>query len=163
MYNEKSRKRWVTGGLIVATAAFLCSPALSNRTITVKAGVDTFIAGPSSYSGADTNYVDEPTGGSTGSTQIRACSPVSRSALYQFTLPPIETYESIAAVEFRLISSENGVTFEGDMALLSDNPDLSIITWNTAVSDGYITGGRDGNYSPILGANATAAGEDPDP
>ena len=156
---DATRSR-LTAVLVIAAVALLCNPAFAARTVTIKAGVDTFIAGPISYGGADTNYVNEPTGGSTGSTQIRACTPVSRSALYEFTLPPIGVYESISAVEFRLIASENGLTHQADFAMLADNPDLSTITWNTAIADGYITGARDGNNNPILGSNTTAAGED---
>ncbi len=92
------------------------------------------------------------------SSQLRNSPDVTRASFYRFTLPQLNAGESIGAASFNLLSQAEGINnhFAADFALLSDNPDLSTITWNSALSSNYITG-LDGNFNPILGANATAA------
>ena len=92
-------------------------------------------------------------------TQIRNAADVTRAALYQFTLPQLLPGQSVGAVEFGLMAfSDDGVSWSADFALLDDNPDLSSITWDSAITNGYLSG-RDADFNPILDANATAANE----
>ena len=119
--------------------------------VVVEADADTFIQSSSPHGNFESD--ENP------STQIRNSFSVTRAALYSFTLPQLQPGQSVGAVEFDLMAfSDDGVSWSADFAVLDNNPNLSTITWDSAITDGYISG-RDADFNPILGANATAAGE----
>ena len=93
------------------------------------------------------------------SSQLRNANSVTRASLYSFTLPALGAGNQISSVGFDVNVFGSGVlTWTADFALLASNPDLTTITWNSALAGSFITG-TNGNNNPILGVNATAAGE----
>ena len=136
--------------------------ALTNVTDTLVATGDVFIASndPAMNFEGDVNP----------STQIRNNDTVSRAALFQFTLPQLGAGEAVVGAQLQLAQFFDGGHFSADFALLASNPDPNTITWNSAIAAGYLddsSGAGDADndarddvtYNPILGANATAAGE----
>lgn len=90
---------------------------------------------------ANTNYSTDPI-----IYAARNASTVTRTSFWQFTLPAITAGYIIDSVTLTLHS---GAQTTSNQTLLlagfSDNPNISTLTWNTAVSGDYITGTIDGS------------------
>ena len=126
---------------------------LTNPTHTIEANRDTWIQ--SSAGGSNFETAVNP------STMLRNVPEVTRASLYSFTLPQLAAGEFVAGAQLDLEALGQDLAdtpFTADFALVTSNPDLTTITWNSAVAGNIITG-LDGNNNPVLGGNSIGAGE----
>lgn len=87
-------------------------------------------------------------------------SSLSRFGAYQWRLPVCPTNMRVSEVRLN-IYSQAGTGGGGTIgfAALTDNPNLTLATWNTCVADGYITGRSEETYLVLLGTNAVSLAE----
>jgi hypothetical protein len=80
---------------------------------------------------------------------------VTRFAALQWRMPVCPADMRVSEVRLNLYS-QAGTSGAGTLgfAALTDNPDLTTATWNTGVSDGYITGRSAATYVVQLGSNS---------
>nr|MDA3925784.1 hypothetical protein [Kiritimatiellia bacterium] len=85
---------------------------------------------------------------------------VSRFGLFRLRLPICPANMRVVRVRFN-IYAWTGTDGPGTMgfAALKDNPDLTQITWNSAVSDDYIAGRSNVNYVVLLETNSVELAE----
>ena len=135
---------------VVALAALLLWAGSVGADYTIKANADTYIFSslPNSTHEGELNP----------SVVLQNLPAGTAAGLYSFTLPPLGAGQRITGVEFSLELFGSDNYWNLDFALLSDNPNFNAISWNSAITAGYITG-LDVNDNPALGVNATAAGE----
>lgn len=140
--------------VLVSGAILAFSIGVTSRaaTITVVASGDTWIQ----KNQPDTTFSTSVN----PSTQLRDALPdIVRASVYQFTLPLLPAGEVVTGVSFRLVTFDNGIFWNTDLGYLGSNPNLANMTWNTAVSDGYITAGTVDGIHHGFGANATGTGD----
>jgi hypothetical protein len=107
---------------------------------------DTYIASTN----PGTNFATAAAGESSRFIQIRAVSAATRAGFIQFTLPAIPANEQVTKVELSLKGGAVSADFP-DVEILATTSaiDLTTITWNTAISGGFLDGdGREGDYTP---------------
>jgi hypothetical protein len=95
------------------------------------------------------------------STQLRDADPnIIRASFYKFPLPQLPAGEAVSSVDLRLVVNSGGTQYWnvaiGKLKGSTPNPDLSTMTWNTAVADGYMGGTIPGNgFHHAFGPNST--------
>lgn len=143
-----------TIALSAVTAVFLGGGALlpARATITTNvANADVWVADDT----PDANFE----GSVNPSTQLRNDGSVRRVSFYQFTVPAVGLGFEVQAATFDINDFFGPSDFIADFGLLAGNPDLSAITYNTAISDGFLQAGNDSSQNPVIGANMTLAGD----
>lgn len=132
-------------------AASLLAGSAAAVTNTVIAGADVWVAD----STPDANFE----GSVNPSTQLRNDGTVRRVSFYRFEIPPLGVNQELVGVGFDINDFFGPSDFVADFGLLASNPDLSTITYNTAIADGFLQAGNDANQNPVVGANMALAGE----
>ena len=82
---------------------------------------------------------------------------LSRFGVFQWRLPLCPANMRVSEVRLN-IYSQAGTGGGGTLgfAALNNNPNLTLATWNTCVTDGYITGRSEETYRVLLGTNAVS-------
>ena len=105
--------------------------------------------------GPSTNLRDANEGG----------TPIIRPSLYRFPLPVLPSGESVSQVDLRLVVFGGGDQWWnvaiGKLTGATPNPDLSMMTWNTAIADGYLGSGQivGNGLHQTFGANSTGTND----
>jgi len=139
---------------LLLTAAIMFTGIISAETLTLQATLesDTFCDSRS----PTLNYEDY-----TGIFYVaRDYSTVSRFGLFRWRLPICPANMRIARVRFNIYAS-TGTDGSGTIgfAALKNNPDMSQITWNSAIIDGYIEGRDSQSYVVLLDTNSIELAE----
>jgi len=131
-------------GLTSITSASIVSASLVE---------DTYIQ--SNAAGMDTNYSTATIG-----VYCRNHSTVTRAGVLQFTLPQIAPGQSVSEVTLRMRAYQTVPQQRLELAGLAVNPDLSAMTWNSAITNNIVAGLLPA-YNVNWGSQATVfAGEE---
>jgi len=87
-------------------------------------------------------------------------SSLTRFGVFQWRLPLCPANMRVSEVRLK-IYSQAGTGGGGTLgfAALTNNPNLTLATWNTCVADGYITGRSEETYRVLLGTSAVSLAE----
>ena len=133
---------------LIAVLAISADRASADNT--VAANADTWVADNSPGSNFETDV--------NPSSQLRNAGSVRRVSFYEWTLPEVGAHETVTDVEVRLEEFFGGSSFVADFGLLNSVPDLTAITYTSAINDGFLGAGNDSNQNPIIGGNTNPAG-----
>lgn len=140
---------------LTAAMISLAGHLTAAETVTLQATLksDTYFASnnpDSKYASSTTSITSQPY-----FYCARDYSSVTRFAAFQWRLPVCPPNMRVSEVRLN-IYSQAGTGGAGTLgfAALNDNPNLTVASWNTCVSNGYISGRNATTYVVQLGANA---------
>ena len=144
----------VLAGVVLVMSLAKVSPA-EGAVLISRSSDDTYIQ----KNAAASNF-DNSLNPSTNLRDADAEPDIIRAALYKFPLPQLPANEEITRVDLRLVVNSGGTQYWnvaiGKLTGATPNPDLSTITWNSAIADGYLGGTIPGNgFHHAFGSNST--------